>query len=62
VIAIHETACKEIEWHIARLPKTSVKACFAQQVITKKNYKAKIVQGNIATAAPTGYGVLLLQR
>jgi hypothetical protein len=25
----HMTACKEMEWHIARLPKTSAKACFA---------------------------------
>jgi hypothetical protein len=53
VTAIHETTCKETEWHIARLPKTSAKACFAQQAITKKNCKAKIVQGNTATAAPT---------
>jgi hypothetical protein len=74
--AIHEIACKKTEWHIARLPKTSVKACFAQQAIMKKNCKAKIVQGNTATTAPTytrvmehhqkkngqGYGVLLLQR
>ena len=41
--AIHKTACKETEWHIAKLPKTSAKACFAQQAITKKNCKAKIV-------------------
>ena len=34
VTAIRETACSETEWHIARLPKTSVKACFAQQAIT----------------------------
>jgi hypothetical protein len=53
VIAIHKIVCKETEWHIARLPKTSAKACFAQQAITKKNCKAKIVQGNAATAAPT---------
>jgi hypothetical protein len=26
---IYESACKETEWHIARLPKTSAKACFA---------------------------------
>jgi hypothetical protein len=43
VTAIHETACKETEWHIAKLPKTSAKACFAQQAITKKKYEAKIV-------------------
>ena len=30
VTAVHETACKEMEWHIARLPKTSTKAYFAQ--------------------------------
>jgi hypothetical protein len=53
VTAIHETACKETEWHIARLPKTSAKACFAQQAITKKNCKAKIVQGNTAGKANT---------
>ena len=58
VTAIHETACKEIEWHIARLSKTSTKACFAKQAIIKKNYKAKIVQGNKATAAPTYTGVM----
>jgi hypothetical protein len=58
VTAIHETACKESEWHIARLSKASAKACFAQHAITKKNYKAKIVQGNTATAAPTYTGVM----
>jgi hypothetical protein len=30
ITAVHETACKATEWHIARLPKTSAKACFAQ--------------------------------
>jgi hypothetical protein len=39
VTAIHETACKETEWHIARLPKTSAKAYFAQQAITKKKQR-----------------------
>jgi hypothetical protein len=58
VTAIHETACKETEWHIARLPKTSAKACFAQQAITKKKCEAKIVQGNKSTAAPTYTGVI----
>jgi hypothetical protein len=58
VIAILETACKETEWHIARLPKTSAKACFAQQAITKKKCEAKIVQDNKPTAAPTYTGVM----
>jgi hypothetical protein len=59
VTAIHETACKKTEWHIARLLKTSAKACFAQQAITKKKCKAKIVQGNKPTAIPTYTGVML---
>jgi hypothetical protein len=58
VTAIHETTCKETEWHIARLSKTSAKACFAQQAITKKNCKAKIVPGNTAIAAPTYTGIM----
>jgi hypothetical protein len=29
VTPIHETAYKEMEWHIARLPKTLTNACFA---------------------------------
>jgi hypothetical protein len=58
VTAVHETACKETEWYIARLPKTSAKACFAQQAITKKKCEAKIVQGNKSTVAPTCTGVM----
>jgi hypothetical protein len=42
-----------MKWHIAKLPKTSTKACFAQQAITKKKCEAKIVQGNKPTAIPT---------
>jgi hypothetical protein len=56
--AVHKTAYKETEWHIARLPKTSAKACFAQQAITKKKYEATIVQGSKPTAAPTYTGVM----
>jgi hypothetical protein len=58
VTAVHETACKETEWHITRLPKTSAKACFAQQAITKKKCEAKIVQGSKPTAAPTYTGIM----
>ena len=59
VTAIHEIAYKEIEWHIARLPKTSAKACFAQQAITKNKCEARIVQGNKPMAAPTYTNVML---
>ena len=55
--AVHKSSCKETEWHITRLPKTSAKACFAQQAITKK-CKAKIVHGNKSTAAPTYIGIM----
>jgi hypothetical protein len=58
VTAVHETACKETEWHIARLSKTSAKACFAQQTITKKKCEAKIIEGSKPTAAPTYTGVM----
>jgi hypothetical protein len=58
VTTIHEIACKETEWHIARLSKTSAKAYFAQQAITKKKYEAKIVQGNKPTVAPTYTGII----
>jgi uncharacterized UPF0160 family protein len=53
VTAIQETTCKETEWHIARLSKTSSKACFVQQVVTKKKCTTKIVQDNRSIVAPT---------
>ena len=53
-----ETVCNENEWHIARLPKTSAKACFAQQATSKKKCVAKIVQYNKSTAAPTYTGMM----
>ena len=58
VTAIHETACKEIEWHITRLPKTSAKACFAQQDIPKKKCEAKIIHGKKPTGSPTYSSVM----
>jgi hypothetical protein len=58
VTAIQETTCKESEWHIVKIPKTSLKACFAQQAITKKKCTTKIVQDNKSTAAPTYIGMM----
>ena len=58
VKAVQETTCNEREWHIARLPKTSAKACFAQQAITKKKCVAKIVQNGKSTVAPTYTGMM----
>ena len=57
VTAVQETACDETQWHIARLPKTLAKACFAQQAITKKCI-AKIVQDGKSTTAPTYTGMM----
>ena len=33
----------EKTWHIARVPKTSAKACWAQMAVTKKKCTARIV-------------------
>ena len=43
VRGIQETDCDKREWHISRLPKSSAKACFAQQAVTKKKCTARIV-------------------
>ena len=58
VIVVQETVVDETHWHIARLPKTSAKACFAQQANTKKKCIAKIVQDGKNTAAPTYRGMM----
>ncbi|MGH2414804.1 MAG: hypothetical protein ACRDEA_14165, partial [Microcystaceae cyanobacterium] len=59
VKAVQETACNECTWHIARLPKTSAKACFAQEAITKKKCVARIVHDGKSTAAPTYTGMMI---
>ena len=43
----------EKTWHIARIPKTSAKACWAQMAITKKKCTARIVLNGKSTPAPT---------
>ena len=58
VTAVQESACDESKWHIARLPKTSAKACFAIQAMTKKKCVARIVQDGKSTAAPTYTGMM----
>ena len=59
VTGIEESDCDEREWHILRLPKSSAKACFAQQAVTKKKCTAQIVRNNVATAAPTYTGLMV---
>ena len=62
VSSVEETICDEMLWHIARLPKTSGKAWFALQAITKKKCTAQIVQNNIPIAAPTYTGTMVNYR
>jgi hypothetical protein len=59
VTTIQEIAYKEMEWHIARLPKTSTKAYFTQQAIMKKKYTTKIIQSNRDMVAPTYIGMMV---
>ena len=59
VTGIYETDCDEREWHMSRLPKSSAKACFAQQAITKKKCIARIVRNNVPIAAPTYTGLMV---
>ena len=59
LIGIQETDYDKREWHISRLPKSSAKACFAQQAMTKKKCTARIVRNNVATAAPTYTGLMV---
>jgi hypothetical protein len=58
VTAIEKILCNPAQWHIARLPKTSAKACFALQAITRKKCVAWIVQDGKSTAAPTYSGLM----
>jgi hypothetical protein len=58
VTAIQETHCNKYQWHIARLPKTSKKTCFAQQAVTKNKCIAKIIQDNKSTTTPTYTGMM----
>ena len=58
VTAVEETLCNPAQWHIARLPKTSAKACFALQAITKKKCVARSVQDGKSTVAPTYSGLM----
>lgn len=54
---VQETNVNERLWHIARLPVTSAKACWALHAGTKKKCTAKIVSNNRSTPAPcyTGF-------
>ena len=57
VLAIQESKVNEKLWHIARIPLTSAKCCWAQQAITKKKCTARIVVNGRSTPASTYTGV-----
>ena len=50
---IQESKVNEKLWHIASLPHTFTKSCWAMQVVTKKKCIAKIVINGWSTPAPT---------
>ncbi len=56
VTIVQESKVDERTWHIARLPKTSAKACWAQRAVTKKKCEAKIIRNSKSTPAPTYTG------
>ena len=56
IIAVLESMVNEKTWHIAHVPKTSAKACWAQMAVTKKKCTARIVLHGKSTPAPTYSG------
>ena len=57
VSAIQESNVNERIGHIARVSKTSAKACWAQMAVTKKKCTARIVLHGKSTPAPTYSGL-----
>ena len=56
ITAVLESTVNEKTWHIAHVPKTSTKACWAQMEVTKKKCTARIVLHGKSTPAPTYSG------
>ena len=56
ITAVLESTINEKTWHIARVPKTSAKACWAQMAMTKKKCTARIVLHGKSTPASTYSG------
>jgi hypothetical protein len=59
---IQEMAYDKLQWHIIRLPKTSSKAYFDQQVVIKKKCIAKILQNNKSITTPTYPGMMVYSK
>ena len=57
ITAVQESRVNERTWHIAHIPKTSAKACWAQMAMKKKKCTACIVLHGKSTPAPTYSGL-----
>ena len=57
ITAVQESRINERTWHIACVPKTSAKACWAQMAVTKKKCTTRIVLYGKNTPAPTYSGL-----
>ena len=53
VTIVQESNVNERTWYIARVSKTSAKACWAQMAVTKKKCTARIILHGKSTPAPT---------
>ena len=56
ITAVLESTVNEKTWHVARVLKTSAKACWAQMAVTKKKCTVSIVLHGKSTPAPTYSG------
>ena len=57
IIVVQESRVNERTWHIARVPKTFSKACWAQMAVTKKKCTPCIFLHGKSTPAPTYSGL-----
>ena len=62
VTSVKESDCDASQWHIARLPKTSNKKCFAKQARTGRTCSEMIVRLGKSMPAPTYIGLLHIRR
>ena len=53
ITTVQESTVNEKTWHIARIWKTSAKACWAQMAVTKRKCTARIILHGKSIPAPT---------
>ena len=62
VTSVEESDCDARQWHIAGLPKTSKKKCFAKQAQTGRTCSEMIIRLGKSTPVPTYIGLLHIHR